>query len=62
MMARINGAFNTISLGAIFASGMLGGLIIQLTSIPLSILIMGMGVLLAAPMWYAFKELYSVTV
>lgn len=62
MMARVDGAFNTFSLSAIFLSGMLGGLIIQLTSISDSILIMGIGVLIATPLWYIFKELYSISV
>lgn len=62
MMARVNGAFNTFSLGATFSSGMLAGLIIQLTSVSVSFFVIGFGVLVANPLWLIFRDLYSLTI
>lgn len=62
MMARVNGAFNTFSLGATFSSGMIAGVIIQLTSVSVSFYVIGISVLIATPLWLIFRELYSLTV
>jgi MFS family permease len=62
MMARVNGAFNTFALGATFSSGMIGGTIIQLTSISTTFLILGGAVIAVTPLWLVFKELYSITI
>jgi DHA3 family macrolide efflux protein-like MFS transporter len=61
LMGRVSGAFNTFSLATTFFSGMVGGAIIELTSVSFSLIIVGAGVLLSTPMWIIFRELYSIT-
>jgi len=62
LMARVQGAFNTFSLAATFSSGMIGGAIIELTSVSSSLIILGAGVLASTPMWIIFRELYSISI
>jgi MFS family permease len=62
MMARIQGAFNTFSLAATFVSGMIGGVVIQLTSSTTAFLIIGMLTIIITPFWFTFKELASIKI
>lgn len=61
-IARISGAFNTFSVAATFSSGMLGGAIIQLTSVTESFLIVGLFVIVSIVLWPIFKEIYRIVV
>ncbi|MEM4772306.1 MAG: hypothetical protein QW460_04840, partial [Thermoplasmatales archaeon] len=61
-MARISGAFNTFSVAATFSSGMLGGAIIQLTSVSDSFLVVGGFVMASVILWPFFREIYRITV
>ncbi|EQB65268.1 MAG: hypothetical protein AMDU3_IPLC00003G0120 [Thermoplasmatales archaeon I-plasma] len=61
-MARISGAFSTFSVAATFSSGMLGGALIQLTSVSESFLIVGMFVIASVGLWPIFREIYSIVV
>jgi MFS-type transporter involved in bile tolerance (Atg22 family) len=61
-MARISGAFSTFSVAATFSSGMLGGAIIQLTSVTDSFLIVGLFVIASIVLWPIFRELYRIVV
>ena len=61
-MARISGAFSTFSVAATFSSGMLGGAIIQLTSVTDSFIIIGLFVIGSIVLWPIFRELYRVVV
>jgi len=62
LMARIQGAFNTFSLAATFVSGMLGGILIQLTSSTESFLVIGILILAMTPLWFLFRELASIKI
>jgi len=62
MMARIQGAFNTFSLAATFISGMVGGILIQLTSATESFLIIGILIIAITPLWLLFRELASIRI
>ncbi|MGC8561929.1 MAG: MFS transporter [Thermoplasmata archaeon] len=61
-MARISGAFNTFSVAATFSSGMLGGAIIQLTSVTDSFLVVGLFVVASVALWPFFREIYSIII
>ncbi len=61
-MARVYGAFSTFGVGATFASGMIGGAIIQLTSVSYTFLILGLFVIMSNVVWLFFKRLYSIVV
>ncbi len=61
-MARVYGAFNTFGVGATFASGMIGGAIIQLTSVSYTFLIIGLFVTISNVVWLFFRRLYSIVV
>ena len=60
-MARISGAFNTFSVAATFSSGMIGGAIIQLTSILDSFIVIGALVIASVAIWPFFKSLYNTS-
>lgn len=62
LMARIQGAFNTFSLAATFISGMLGGILIQLTSPTESFMVIGILIMAITPLWFLFKELASIKI
>ncbi|MGC8630651.1 MAG: MFS transporter [Thermoplasmata archaeon] len=62
LMARIQGAFNTFSLAATFVSGMLGGILIQLTSSTESFLVIGILIIAITPLWFLFRELASIKI
>jgi len=62
MMARIQGAFNTFSLATTFVSGMVGGILIQLTSATESFLIIGILIIAITPLWLLFRELASIRI
>ncbi|MGC8645294.1 MAG: MFS transporter [Thermoplasmata archaeon] len=61
-MARISGAFNTFSVASAFASGMLGGAIIQLTSVTDSFIVVGLFVVASVALWPFFRKIYGIVV
>ncbi|MEM3448083.1 MAG: MFS transporter [Nitrososphaerota archaeon] len=62
LMARISGAFNTFSVAATFSSGMLGGAIIEVTSVNHSFIVIGVSVAISAVLWFFFREIYEMKI
>ncbi|AEB94805.1 MFS transporter [Metallosphaera cuprina] len=62
LMARISGAFSTFSVAATFSSGILGGAIIEVTSINHSFIVIGVFIIVSTVLWFFFKQLYEMRI
>ncbi|MGC8546249.1 MAG: MFS transporter [Thermoplasmata archaeon] len=62
MMARIQGAFSTFSVAIVSLSGMIGGIIVQITGYEGSFLLLGFIVIIMSPLSLLFRGMMSLRI
>jgi hypothetical protein len=62
MMARIQGAFSTFSVAIVSLSGMIGGIIVQITGYEGSFLLLGFVMIIMSPLSILFKGMMSLRI
>ncbi|MGC8572272.1 MAG: MFS transporter [Candidatus Micrarchaeia archaeon] len=62
MIARVQGTFNTFSVGIISFSGLIGGAGIQVIGVLNFFILMGAILIIILPMFFNFKEFYSINI
>jgi len=62
MMARIQGAFSTFSVAVVSLSGMIGGIIVQITGYEGSFLLLGFVMIIMSPLSILFKGMMSLRI